>query len=59
MKTRFCLKYFVNECGYLAFTGCDFTASFSCKGKVNLLKKYAMAIKVFSEIEEKETVNKK
>ena len=41
---------------------CDFTASFSDKGKRNPLKKLrknAMAIKVFSELGEKETVNKK
>ena len=48
--------------GYHAFTGCDFTASFSRKGKVNPLKnmrKKAIAIKVFSQLGEKEAVNKK
>ena len=48
--------------GYHAFTRCDFTASFSRKGKVNPLKKLrknAMTIKVFSELGEKETVDKK
>ena len=47
---------------YQAFAGCEFTASFSRKGKVNPLKKLrknAMAIRVFSELGEKETVNKK
>ena len=44
------------------FIGCDLTASFSRKGKVNpfkKLRKNAMAIKVFSELGEKETVDKK
>ena len=47
---------------YQAFAGCEFTASFSRKGKVNPLKKLrknAMAIRVFCELGEKETVNKK
>ena len=48
--------------GYHAFTGSDFTASFSRKGKVNPLKKLrknAKSIKVFSELGDKETVGKK
>ena len=47
---------------YQAFAGCEFTASFSRKGKVNPLKKLrknAMAIRVFCGLGEKETVNKK
>ena len=47
---------------YQAFAGCEFTASFSRKGKVNPLKKLrknAMAIRIFCELREKETVNKK
>ena len=48
--------------GYQVFTGCDFTTLFSCKGRINPLKKMKkneIAIKVFSELGEKETVNKK
>ena len=47
---------------YDAFTGCNFIASFSRKGKVNPQKKVrknAMAIKVVCELWEKEIVNKK
>ena len=46
--------------GYHAFTWCNLTASFSREGKLNPLKnlrKNAMVIKVFNEIEEKETIN--
>ena len=47
---------------YHAFTCCDLTASFSRKGKLKplkILRKNAMVIKEFNEIEEKETINKK
>ena len=47
---------------YNAYIGCNFAASSGRNGKVNPLKKqrkHAMTIKVFSEIEEKERVNKK
>ena len=47
--------------GYHVFTGSDFTASFS-QEKANPLKKLrknAMSIKVFSELGEKETLDKK
>ena len=47
---------------YHAFTGCSFIASFSRKEKANPLKKLrknAVTIKLFSELGEKETVNKK
>ena len=46
---------------YHVFTGCDFTASFIRKGKVNPLKKLrknAMAVKVCSALGEKEIVHK-
>ena len=47
---------------YHAFTGCNFTTLFSCKVKVNFwkeLSKNAIVIKVFHELNEKETVDKK